>query len=127
MNPSSLEAVFTPDFCNLLLPEGIADRFFDAMYGDAADGAYNIHLEFVSAEGSRIELSFVLVQRPGKCLVCSLTYGLPTVFTRHPQINLKGIIKKITDAGVPVREFRLGSTREISATRHEIPLFLEIG
>jgi hypothetical protein len=126
MNQSKIENLFTKDFCEELLPTGTSDRFFEALYGDVSEGAYDISLECVSIEAHRIELAFNLIQRPGKCLVCNLTYGLPGVFERHPLINIKGLIKKIQDAGVPVKEWQLGQTIEKSSTLHVIPLSLNL-
>lgn len=119
-------AIFTQEFCDDLLPPEKSDQFFEALYGDASEGAYDIRLECVSAGDERIVLAFNLTQRPGKCLVCSLTYGLPNVFTRHPLINIKGMIQKIKDAGVPVKDWRLGETTESSSTLHVIPLYLDL-
>jgi hypothetical protein len=58
--------------------------------------------------------------------VCSLTYGLPNVFTRHPLINIKGMIEKIKAAGIPVKSWRLGDTEENSASLHIIPLYIDL-
>ena len=71
-----------------------------------------------------------LAQRPGKCITCSLTYGLPEVFTRHPIINIKGLVQNIEvllDGRGRCVDWQLGSTQEISNDVHVIPLdiFLE--
>jgi hypothetical protein len=126
MNQSKMKNVFTKEFCEELLPAGTSDSFFEALYGDVSEGAYDISLECVSIEADRIELAFNLTQRPGKCLVCNLTYGLPNVFERHPLINIKGIIRKIQDAGVQVKEWHLGNTIEKSNILHVIPLYLDL-
>lgn len=120
------QQMFTPDFLQELLPEDISNAFFDALYGDASEGAYDIELECESAGSSQVVLLFKLVQRPGKCLVCSLTYGLPNVFSRHPLINIKGMIQKIEAKGLPVKEWRLGNTREVRADLHTIELVLDL-
>ena len=102
MDPE-LKTAFSQDYLDSLLPEETSDRFFDALYGDAEEGAYDIRLAFVSAESRRVVLSFNLVKRAGKCLVCSLTYGLPNVFARHPQINIKGMVDRIEkDKGLDI-------------------------
>jgi hypothetical protein len=126
MNQTVMENIFTRQFCDDLLPPQTSDRFFEALYGDVSEGAYDIRLECVSVETDRIVLAFSLTQRPGKCLVCSLTYGLPNVFARHPLINVQGIIQKIRDAGVPVKDWRLGRTSENSNTQHVIPLYIDL-
>jgi hypothetical protein len=58
--------------------------------------------------------------------VCSLTHGLPKVFARHPLIDIKGMIQKIKDAGVPVRDWRLGHTSERNKTLHVIPFYIDM-
>lgn len=120
------EGVFSQEFLDRLLPPEISDQFFEALYGDSSEGAYDIRLECISRGAQRVVLAFNLTQRPGKCLVCSLTYGLPTVFLRHPLINLKGMIQKIQDAGIPVKKWQLGNTEENTKTLHVIPLYLDI-
>lgn len=126
MVQKDFDSIFTQDFLDELLPPEKSDQFFDALYGDASEGAYDISLEPVSISDSRIVLAFNLQCRPGKCLVCSLTYGLPNVFTRHPMINIKGMVEKIKEAGIPVEKWRLGNTEERSASLHVIPLFIDL-
>ena len=117
---------FTQEYLDELLPPGISDDFFEALYGDADEGAYDIRLEFISANDKRIVLAFCLTQRPGKCLVCSLTYGLPNVFSKHPLINIKGMVEKIETQGVTVKHWQLGQTEENSSSLHVIPLFIDL-
>ena len=126
MDQAELTQVFTQDFLDELLPAAKSDQFFEALYGEASEGAYDIRLEFISANEGRVVLAFILTQRPGKCLVCSLTYGLPTVFSRHPLINIKGMVEKIAAQGVDVENWRLGETEESSDSQHTIPFYLDI-
>ncbi len=126
MDQAELTQIFTQDFLDELLPADKSDQFFEALYGDASEGAYDIRLEFISANEGRVVLAFVLTQRPGKCLVCSLTYGLPNVFSRHPLINIKGMADTITDRGIYVENWRLGDTEESSSLQHTIPLYIDI-
>ena len=121
------DTLFTQDYLDSLLPSETSDQFFEALYGDREDGAYDIRLEFISANDKRIILAFNLVKRPGKCLVCSLTYGLPNVFSRHPLINIKGMVKKIEEeSGIRVKSWRMGDTQEQSTALHIIPFFLNL-
>ena len=63
----------------------------------------------------------------GRCLVCSLTYGLPQVFERHPIINLKGLVSDIASrAGWELDDvwWRIGTTESLSSALHRIPLVL---
>ncbi|HKK99715.1 MAG TPA: pancreas/duodenum homeobox protein 1 [Desulfotignum sp.] len=126
MDKTALNNIFTREFCDELLPPETSDRFFEALYGDKSEGAYDIMLECISIKPDRVVLAFNLTRRPGKCLVCSLTYGLPNVFARHPLINIKGIIQKIKAAGVRVKEWRLGETSENNSTLHVIPLYIDL-
>jgi hypothetical protein len=126
MNQNVFENIFTREFCDTLLPPHTSDRFFEALYGDVSEGAYDIRLKCESVKPETVELGFHLTQRPGKCLVCSLTYGLPKVFARHPLIDIKGMIQKIRDAGVPVRDWRLGQTNEKTRSLHVIPFYIDM-
>ena len=126
MVQKSFDSILTQDFLDELLPPERSDQFFDALYGDVSEGAYDIRLEPVSISNTRIVLAFNLQRRPDKCLVCSLTYGLPKVFARHPLINIKGMIEKIKEAGIPVRGWRLGETEESSTALHLIPLYIDL-
>ncbi|MEN8210581.1 MAG: pancreas/duodenum homeobox protein 1 [Thermodesulfobacteriota bacterium] len=126
MSQVIIENIFTQEFLNNLLPLELSDQFFEALYGDAAEGAYNISLEFVSNNSKQIVLSFNLVQRPGKCLVCSLTYGLPNVFSRHPLININNMIEKIEANDIKVKNWRLGDTNEQNSSLHTIPFYIEL-
>ncbi len=121
------DALFTQDYLESLLPSETSDQFFEALYGDREDGAYDIRLEFISANAKRIVLAFNLVKRPGKCLVCSLTYGLPNVFSRHPLINIKGMVKRIEDeSSIRIKSWRIGDTEEQSTSLHTIPFYLNL-
>ncbi|MCW7754332.1 pancreas/duodenum homeobox protein 1 [Desulfobotulus sp. H1] len=122
--------IFTPEKMKNLFPEDRSNSFFDALFGDPEEGAYDISLTF-RGEGAEdvLDFAFVLEQRPGKCLVCSLTYGLPDVFMRHPVINVKGLVSDLVAAigeNAQCKSWELGPTREISRSSHEIPLRLTI-
>lgn len=113
-----------------LLPAHKADEFFEALYGDAAEGAYDFELVCRKQEKARMELELLLRQRPGKCLACNLTYGLPQVLGRHPVLNLNGVVKRVCEiAGSdPTKAtWSLGHTRVISSELHAIPLTIEMG
>ncbi|MFN3535064.1 MAG: pancreas/duodenum homeobox protein 1 [Desulfatiglandales bacterium] len=106
-----------------LLPRERADQFFEALYGDRKEGAYDIALVFKGIRDSVASFEFQLKERPGKCLACNLTYGLPEVFQRHPVIDLKGLVSKIGELfGREVKGFRLMHTNAISKSVHVIPL-----
>jgi len=121
---------FTPEQLARLMPSNIADDFFDALYGDAAEGAYDIELAYRGHGEGRLNFELLLKQRPGKCLACNLTYGLPQVFQRHPVINLKGLVARVCQlvgADSSQANWSLGRTRTISSELHAIPLHIDLG
>ena len=82
-------------FLNEIFPATRADDFFDALFGGAEEGAYDIFLVCRETTAETARLAFELRQRPGKCLVCNLTYGLPQVFQRHPVLNVAGVARDV--------------------------------
>ena len=107
-----------------LLPAATSDRFFEALLGDAQDGAYDIRLCYRSRQKNRLEFEFHLIKRPGKCLTCSLTYGLPGVFTRHPVIDAQNLARrllKLLGQNLTCAKWCFGRTREISRQLHVVP------
>lgn len=126
---AAMNEIFTPETMERLFPKERSDQFFDALFGDADEGAYDIRLAYRSAAEDELRFEFQLTQRPGKCLACNLTYGLPQVFARHPIINVDGVVKKIQkeiDHQAQCAGWRLGSTREVSRKLHVIPLFISL-
>ncbi len=120
MTRESLDRLFPPDR---------SDNFFEALYGDISEGAYDIQLVFKSYSKGTLEFAFHLKQRPDKCMACHLTYGLPEVFERHPIINIKGLTKKLEElfeGMIHCTGWELGYTVEISNQLHVIPLIVEI-
>ncbi len=129
MTLSEVSNIFTRERLNEIFPSDRADSFFEALYGDASEGAYDITLEFKGAENNQLMFEFHLKQRPGKCLACNLTYGLPTVFERHPIINLNGISKSINtllDGKFSCTGWRVGTTQEKSRQLHVLPISFTI-
>jgi hypothetical protein len=119
------ENVFTREVLDALFPPERTEAFFEALFGGAEEGAYDIRLVFRGkAEPDTLRFAFELRQRPGKCLACNLTYGLPRVFERHPIINAGGIAEGAGRiAGwEDTPSFRLERTEEISPELHLIPL-----
>ena len=121
--------VFDQDSLQKLFPQERAGQFFEALFGEPTEGAYDIGLEFVKQTNNSLQFEFHLKQRTGQCLVCSLTAGLPTVFSRHPVINVKGLVKQIDqllDGQTRCRDWRLGATRQVSSELHVIPLIISL-
>ena len=128
-NKGNLREVFSDKTLATLFPSERADLFFDALFGDVDEGAYDIALGFNGTAERQLHFELRLHRRPGKCLACNLTYGLPTVFARHPVINVKKLVADIDGLlgeGLTCGEWRLGQTREVSAELHVVPLTIEL-
>lgn len=130
MDNDPFKTLFTPDRLESLFPAERADQFFEALFGDASEGAYDIRLIYEGFRDDRLQFRFHLTERPGKCLSCSLTYGLPHVFSRHPVIDVAGLVQRIDDllngshrCGV----WEMGRTIEISHGNHAVPLTIQVG
>ncbi len=128
---SKIKEIFTPDVLKKLFPRQRADDFFEALFGDAADGAYDIELQYLGDDlpAKKIYFELHLLERPRKCLACNLTYGLPEVFSRHPIININGLVKDIDELLgdlVVTKSWSLGQTRQDSNELHIIPLVVEL-
>lgn len=125
MSVVDYEQCFSQQVLDDIFPSQRADRFFDALFGDAKEGAYDIRLAYNRATNDQIEFEFQLNQRPGRCLACNLTHGLPEVFMRHPVIDLAGLVQSINARltnGKHCDAWELGRTHEVSPQRHVIPL-----
>jgi len=119
--------LFTTEWADAAFPRSRTDDFFEALFGGAEDGAYDILFRFVRAEGNVLEFAFELHERPGKCLACNLTYGLPQVFSRHPIINAKGLAAAVAEAmGKPLSVWEIKPTREIRHGLHSMPLHITL-
>jgi len=129
MNSSAIDALFTPETLQQLFPIERSNDFFDALFGDADEGAYDIELVYTGTNGKQLNLELHLHERPGRCLVCSLTQGLPQVFARHPIINVAGMVDSIDSmlAGqARCREWSLGRTEQRRKDMHLIPLTIQL-
>lgn len=125
MTPDNFSELFTEKVMDGLFPTDRADRFFEAIYGEISEGAYDIRLSYHGRTEDTLEFRFNLHRRPKKCLVCSLTYGLPKVFTRHPIINIQNLVSDIgnmLNGAAACNRWELGQTKEISSDLHVIPL-----
>lgn len=127
---SHYEEIFTAERLLELFPPERTDAFFEALFGGAEDGAYDIRLVFNHGESSgerRLVFLFELHQRGHMCLACNLTHGLPQVFARHPVIDVRGLAVKLAAlAGWPEGSYRweLERTEEVSDALHVVPLVL---
>ncbi len=128
---NTLETVFDDQTLSELFPARRADDFFEALFGDSGEGAYDIRLSFAGYDAATNSLLFFLNlhERPGCCLVCNLTYGLPEVFSRHPVINIKGLvadIEKKLDGKASCGDWKLGTTVQQEKSLHAIPLHIQL-
>jgi len=131
MSQDPFAALFTTEVLEQLFPESRANDFFEALFGDASEGAYDIRLAYRGYNEPPKTLAFALQlhQRPGKCLACNLTYGLPEVFSRHPLINLNGLTKEIDNLLGNLGSctaWRLGTTEQVSSEMHSIPFLISL-
>lgn len=119
--------IFTDDKLQTMFPVDRADNFFEALFGDAEEGSYDIALGYAGEYDNALNFELRLSQRPGKCLACNLTYGLPQVFSRHPIINVQGIADAVAEAtGKGSASWQLGATKEVNNQLHVIPLLIEL-
>jgi hypothetical protein len=126
---TEFEKIFSSEVLNEIFPSEKSDEFFEALFGDREEGAYDISLKFREKKDNELIFDFSLDQRPGKCLVCSLTYGLPKVFIKHPVININEVVNRIASKigkSEPNFEWQLGNTISISREKHLIPLHLKL-
>jgi len=132
MQQRDFNELFTKDVLNDLLPPQLSNDFSEALYGDATEGAYDISLAFgdYDAEQNKLFFELQLHERPGKCLACNLTYGLPRVFSGHPLLNIEGMVKKIeSQLGEDTKciGWELGTTQTPASSMHAIPLIIQLG
>lgn len=128
-NTIDYHALFNQDKLDSLFPMERSNQFFEALFGDADEGAYDIRLAFKENQDNTLLFDLELHQRPGKCLACNLTYGLPKVFARHPIIDIKGLVAKLDkllDGQAQCKEWQLGRVREMTRQLHIMPLMVDI-
>jgi len=124
-----IETLFTPEFLQKLFPENRANDFFEALFGDADEGAYDISLAYRGCSEKEIHLELQLKERPGHCLACNLTQGLPTVFSRHPVIDVQGVVNEIEhnlNGSATCSDWSLGYTQQKGSGLHAIPLTIQL-
>ena len=131
MDTQQLKEIFTDDVLVELFPPERSNDFFEALFGDASEGAYDIRLRLhgYNESTSVLQFNLDLLERPGCCLVCSLTYGLPEVFSRHPLINVKGLvqgIEKKLEGVATCTDWKLGTTNQQEKSLHTIPLTITV-
>ncbi|RUM45650.1 MAG: pancreas/duodenum homeobox protein 1 [Desulfocapsa sp.] len=129
MDTSKIDALFTPDVLLQMFPKERSNEFFDALFGDADEGAYDIELAYGGTDGKSLTMELRLHERPGCCLACNLTQGLPQVFSRHPIINVKGVAEDVNNLlgdTASVNEWSLGYTEQREKSMHIIPINISL-
>lgn len=125
MNTDKIDMLFTDETLKQLFPEDRTNDFFEALFGDADEGAYDIALGYGGVSGNTLTMELKLHERPGCCLVCNLTQGLPQVFSRHPIINVPGIVADVDTLLGDIancNEWALGHTEQRQKNMHIIPI-----
>jgi hypothetical protein len=128
---ADIHTIFTDEICDKIFPETKSDEFFEALFGDASEGAYDIQLRYEGFDENANKLHFALnlLERPGCCLACNLTYGLPEVFSRHPVINISGLVEDIEKklgGAAKCADWKLGTTVQQEKSLHSIPLRIQL-
>lgn len=129
MDTKAIESLFTPETLEKIFPKDRTNDFFEALFGDADEGAYDIELGYGGILGQTLIMELRLHERPGCCLACNLTQGLPQVFSRHPIININGIVSNIDallEDSATCKEWSLGFTEQRQKEMHVIPINITI-
>ncbi len=113
-----------------LLPREQIEAFFEAFYF-GEEPAYDLELGLGVFDPERkiLRLELRLKARPGRCLACNLTWGLPEVFKRHPALNLAGVVSRLEallPEGLKVAGWDLGPTEEVGEDLHIVPLMVRL-
>ncbi len=122
-------SLFSQQVLDSIFPPERSNQFFEALFGDPEEGAYDIRLAFNKTRNDQLHFNLELHQRPGRCLACNLTYGLPKVFERHPIININGLVEQINaliNGHGRCTGWELGKSQEISRQLHVVPLIIDI-
>ncbi len=113
-----------------LLPRERIEAFFEAFYF-GEEPAYDLELGLGHFDPERkiLRLELRLRARPGRCLACNLTWGLPEVFKRHPALDLAGVVSRLEallPEGSKVVDWDLGPTEEVNEDLHLVPLIVRL-
>ncbi|BHH84051.1 pancreas/duodenum homeobox protein 1 [Desulforhopalus sp. 52FAK] len=129
MKTDNFSTILTDDALAQIFPKERSNEFFDALFGDASEGSYDIELKYRDVSNNTLTMDLRLHERPNCCLACNLTQGLPQVFSRHPIINIEGVVREI-DALIgddaTCGEWTLGRTEQQQSSLHVIPIHITI-
>lgn len=117
-------------FIKSLLPAERVEEFFEAFYfGEEPAYFLELGLREWNPEAGKIVLELRLKARPGKCLACNLTSGLPDVFKRHPILNLAGVAEEVVNRlgdGFRLESWELGWTERLNPDLHVVPMVIRV-
>jgi hypothetical protein len=125
MTTDTMKTILSKENLQKIFPRERTDEFFEALFGDAAEGAYDIELAYRETNGNSLVMELLLHERPNCCLACNLTQGLPQVFSRHPVINITGIVRDLEallGGNYKCGDWSLGYTQQYSRSLHAIPI-----
>lgn len=125
MTTEKITTILTKENLDNIFPKERADEFFDALFGDASEGAYDIELAYRECKDDTLIMDLLLKERPNFCLACNLTQGLPQVFSRHPIINVTGVVRDLDNLlgdEYICGDWSLGYTEQFSQSLHAIPI-----
>jgi hypothetical protein len=125
MTTENISAILTQSKLAEIFPSERSNEFFDALFGDASEGSFDIELAYRGATETQLVMELRLHERPNCCLACNLTQGLPQVFSRHPVINVDGVVQEIDTLlgdAYTCRDWTLGYTEQKSNSLHVIPV-----
>lgn len=129
MKTDNFSTILTNDALAQIFPKERSNEFFDALFGDASEGSYDIELTYRGVDNNTLTMDLRLHERPNCCLVCNLTQGLPQVFSRHPIINVEGVVREIDGLlgdDATCGEWSLGRTEQQQSSLHVIPILITI-
>ncbi len=129
MMTDTIKTVLTKESLEKIFPRQRANEFFEALFGDADEGAYDIELAYREHNGNTLVMDLLLHERPNCCLACNLTQGLPQVFSRHPIININGIVRDLDELlgdDFKCGNWSLGYTEQYSRSLHAIPITITL-
>ncbi len=127
--PIDFEQIFSQQVLRELFPPERSDEYFEALFGDAEEGAFDIVLSYSGSANGQLLFELQLHERAGHCLACNLTQGLPQVFSRHPVINVRGLVEQIDNLlgnQYSCGEWALANTQHQSNSLHVVPLTISI-
>lgn len=129
MAADTFKTLLTPEKLSKIFPKDRSNQFFDALFGDPDEGAFDIELAYRDFRGDTLTMELLLHERPNRCLACNLTQGLPQVFSRHPIINIQGVVKEIEallGGSHRLGTWSLGYTEQPKRSLHAIPLKITV-